>query len=93
VYAEDGNKGGNMQRKMLPAQHPSADSGKLSAFTMEPAGFSETSIHIYRTFQHQIPANSNVNFAVRPIVCLDICNRMLAAFSIDKSKPNDMCVP
>jgi len=49
-----------MLRKMLPAQRPSADSDKLSAFMMEAAGLSETSIHIYRTLQHQIPANSNV---------------------------------
>jgi len=82
-----------MLRKILPAQHPSADSGKLSAFTMEAAGLSETSIHIYRTFQHQIPANINVSFAVRPVVYLDTCSRMLAAVSIGKSKPNDVCVP
>jgi hypothetical protein len=47
-----------MLRKMLPAQHPSADSGKLSAFTTEAAGLSETSIHIYLTLQHQISAYS-----------------------------------
>jgi len=93
VYAEDGNKGDNKLEKMLPAQHPSADSGKLSAFTMGAEGFSETSIHIYRTLQLPILANSNVGFAVRPVVCLDMYSRMLAAVSIGKSKRNDVCVP
>jgi len=66
VYAEDGNKGDNTLRKLLPAQRPTADSGKLSAFTMEAVDLSETSIHIYRTLQHQIPANSNVIFPSGP---------------------------
>ena len=48
-YAEDGNKEDNSLRKMLPAQRPSADSGKPSAFKMEAADLSETSIPIYRT--------------------------------------------
>jgi hypothetical protein len=93
VYAEDGNKEGNMLRKMLPAKHPSADYSKLSAFMMEAAGFFETSIHIYRTLEYKIPGNSNVSFSVKPVVRLGMCSRMLAAVSIGKSKPNDMCVP
>jgi hypothetical protein len=93
VYAEDGNKGGNVLRKMLPAKHPSADSSKLSAFMMGAAGFFETSINIYRTLEHKISANSNVSFAVRPVVRLGTSSRMLAAVSISKSKPNDVWIP
>jgi hypothetical protein len=57
---------------MLPAQHPSANSSKMSAFTMEAAGSSETSINIYHTPQRQFPANSNVTYAVTPVLCLDV---------------------
>ena len=92
MYAEDGNKVCNILRKMSPAQR-SADSSKTSAFTMKAAGFSETSIHIYHTLQNQIPANCNVSFAARRVVCLNICRMMLAVISIRKSEPNDICVP
>jgi hypothetical protein len=62
---------------------------------MEAAGFSETSIHIYHTLQHQIQTYKNVIFAVRPVDCFDMCIAMLAAVFIGfrKSKPNDVSVP